>query len=68
MRTWFFVLCLLACLSTADAQQPCPNGNSQPQVQGEYHPITRIARRGYRRVGRVWYGLFSPIHLNDGNK
>lgn len=66
MRTVFFVLCLLAFISTANAQQPCPNGQCAPQASGEYHPATRIVKRGYRRFGRIMYGIFSPINLPIG--
>lgn len=67
MRYLLIAVVMFSLTQTCQAA-PCPNGQCTTQVQGEYHPITRIARRGYRRVGRVWYGLFSPIHLNDGAK
>lgn len=65
MRYLLLVLCLLVFCSTSSAA-PCPNGQCTPQVQGEYHPAARIVKRGYRRVGRIWYGFFSPLKPQSG--
>jgi len=68
MKPFVYTLAILTAIEAAkaNAQQPCPNGNCQPQAQGEYHPATRVLKRGYHRVGRIWYGIFSPINLPIG--